>query len=154
MSGEKRGRESSYLLSRLRKDFKETGRWIEPFGEYLFLGELSIKTVHTTFFMKDYELNSYFYILGVKEIKDPKSEFEKFKKFTKKLLKTPPDHYLSTFILLTFGGNFEPLTKTKSLLFGFKGKAEWALYRFNGKEIEGKELSARPLSFLNSLLTF
>jgi hypothetical protein len=142
------------LLSRLREYFETYGRWVEPFENYLFLGEVQVKTVHTTFFMKDYELNSFFYLLGVERVESPEEEFERFIGFTRKLLKTPPEHYLSTFVLLSFGGNFEPLVRERSLWLGFRGRVEWALYRFNGRDVEGKELSAGPLSFLNSLLTF
>jgi len=102
--------------------------------------------------MKDYELNSFFYLLGVEKVKNPEEEFERFVRFTRKLLKTPPEHYLSTFVLLSFGGEFKPLVKRKSLWLGFKGKVEWGLFRFNGREVEGGELLASPSHFLNSLL--
>jgi len=102
--------------------------------------------------MKDYELNSFFYLVGVEKVENPEEEFESFVRFTRKLLKTPPDHYLSTFVLLTFGGEFEPLVRQKSLWLGFKGKVEWGLFRFNGKEVEGGELQSSPLPLLNSLL--
>ena len=102
--------------------------------------------------MKDYELNSFFYLVGVEKVKNPEEEFKRFISFTQKLLKTPPEHYLSTFVLLSFGGEFRPLVKQKSLWLGFKGKVEWGLFRFNGREVEGGELQANPLPLLNSLL--
>jgi hypothetical protein len=136
----------------LRDYFQNYGKWFEPFGDYLFLGEVQIKTVHTTFFMKDYELNSFFYLVGVEKVENPKKEFEGFVKFTRRLLKTPPDHYLSTFVLLAFGGKFEPLVKRKSLWLGLKGKVEWGFFRFNGGEVEGGELLADPLPLLKTLL--
>jgi hypothetical protein len=145
-----RGLSSS--LSRLREYFQSCGKWLEPFENYLFLGEVQVKTVHTTFFMKDYELNSFFYLLGIEKVENPEEEFERFVRFTRKLLKTPPEHYLSTFVLLSFGGEFKPLVKRKSLWLGFKGKVEWGLFRFNGREVEGGELLASPSHFLNSLL--
>ena len=154
MSEGRRARGLSSLLSRLRGYFKTYGKWVEPFEDYLFLGEVQVKTVHTTFFMKDYELNSFFYLVGVERVENPEEEFDRFIRFTQKLLKTPPEHYLSTFILLSFGGEFKPLVKRKSLWLGFKGKIEWGLFRFNGREVEGEELSAGSLSFLTSLFSF
>ncbi len=89
--------------------------------------------MHTTFFLKDYEIKSFLYIFGEKvPLVDGyflEKKFPKYISISKKLLKTPPDHYLSTFIFLIFAGTFSeaklPYYK-KSLLFGFKGSLQTA----------------------------
>lgn len=124
------------MLSKLKEFFRKRGSWIEPYGEYLFLAKVKFTTYHTTFFMKDYEINSFLYLIGTEELKRPKEDFEKFREITKELLELPPDHYLSSFCLLPLNGEVPMLYSSKSIWFGIKGKVEWGTLSFKGEDVK------------------
>ena len=123
------------MLSNLRSYFRTYGFWEEPFGSYLFFGKLEVKLVHTTFFLKDYELNSFIYLFGVESLSEPKKCFEEFVSKTLKEFPPPPEHYLSSFVLLELKGKAPPLFKEKSLWFGFKGRYRWGVFSLKGSSI-------------------
>ena|GEM_PF-1126688 len=120
------------MLSSLKELFKENGLWKEPYGEFDFYGLLEARLVHTTFFVKDYELLYFTHLFG-KELEELNSEqlkrrFISFSKVVKEHLKTPKDHYLSTFLLFLSVRKpklnlkeVESFYRKKSLWFGFKG---------------------------------
>ncbi len=141
------------MLSKLREFFRERGSWTEPYGEYLFLAKVKFTTYHTTFFMKDYEINSFLYLIGTKELKRPKEEFEKFREITKELLELPPDHYFSSFCLLSLKGEVPLLYSSKSIWFGIKGKVEWGTLSFKGGKAKAPPQMARIEKFLNLITT-
>ncbi len=115
------------LSEKLKEFFKEHGSWQEPFRDYLFFGKFTVKTVHETLFLKDYEIVSNFYVLG-KEVKNQQEAEKSFKnsmKDSEKLLEIPPDHYLSSFALILFPEeeiNVSTFFKRKFLWFGLRGK--------------------------------
>ncbi|TCK06522.1 hypothetical protein [Phorcysia thermohydrogeniphila] len=140
----------------VKEKFLKYGKIIEPFEidgcRFEFFGELQLRTVHTTFFMKDYEIVSYLYLLSKRlksvNIQKAKEELELLKRLSKKLLKTPEGHYLSTFILLLEAeeaeipeGEARALFFKKSILFGLKGSFQCAVVITNGeREIYPKEV--------------
>jgi hypothetical protein len=123
------------LLSKARSYFKSYGTWEEPFGSYLFFGKLEVKLVHTTFFLKDYELNSYIYLFGVESLEEPERRFADFISETLEKFPPPPEHYLSSFVLLELEGKAPPLFREKSLWFGFRGKYRWGILSLRGSSI-------------------
>ena len=115
------------LSEKFRDFFKENGTWQEPFRDYLFFGKFTVKTVHETLFLKDYEIASNFHVLG-KEVKNqPEAEkhFENFLKDSEEILEIPPDHYLSSFALILVSEeeiDVSSFFKRKFLWFGLRGK--------------------------------
>ncbi len=115
------------LSEKLKKFFSENGTWQEPFRDYLFFGKFTVKTVHETFFLKDYEIVSNFYVLGkkVKNLQEVEISFKKFLEDSEKLLEIPPDHYLSSFALILISEEEIDISKffrRKFLWLGIKGK--------------------------------
>ncbi|RUM43677.1 MAG: hypothetical protein DSY35_03105 [Desulfurobacterium sp.] len=126
----------------VREKFLKYGKLIEPFEidghRFDFFGEIQVKTVHTTFFLKDYEIISYIYVLSknvtLAKLSLFQEEFNVLKRLARKLLKTPEGHFLSTFILLLETDRGELPEKEirelffrKSLLFGLKGALQCAV---------------------------
>jgi len=115
------------LSDKLRKFFTENGVWQEPFKDYLFFGKFTVKTVHETLFLKDYEIISNFYIFG-KEVKNQREAENLFKTFlrdSKKLIEIPPDHYLSSVALILSSDeeiDVSNLFNRKFLWLGIRGK--------------------------------
>ncbi|WP_456436260.1 hypothetical protein [Thermovibrio ammonificans] len=154
----------SSLLSNLKAFFSAYGSWKEPFGNFSFLGSVVQKTVHTTFFMKDYELVNPFYLLGVYADSPPvKGElrrlFNLLKVESRKLLTLPPDHYTSTFALLILPRQefdispeeLEEFYLRKSLWLGFKGFYRCGLVVFNGREFVAPRKLADVSAFLKGV---
>ncbi|WP_456420222.1 hypothetical protein, partial [Thermovibrio sp.] len=116
----------SYSLSRLRRFFQRYGVWEEPFRDYLFFGKVKFTTVHTTFFMRDYEIEHFLYLFGVKELdREPEELLSELRVLSRELLTLTPDHYLSSFCLLVLEERVPLLYSSKSLLLGFRGRVEW-----------------------------
>jgi len=142
----------------IREKFLRYGKLIEPFEidgyRFDFFGEIQVTTVHTTFFLKDYEIVCYIYVLSKKlkvvNFSKLQEEFEILKKLAKKLLKTPEGHFLSTFILLIETEELKLSREEinsfffrKSILLGLKGAFQCAVVvssenneRFYPKEVE------------------
>jgi hypothetical protein len=112
-----------------------------------FFAHLETSLVHTTFFMKDYEIRSFLYIFGKRYQKlilnDFKDLWNIFPGVSRKLLKIPEDHYLSIFILLLEAEEIEEVVKktvrnsfiSKSIWFGFKGSYNVGVTLFLNEEI-------------------
>ncbi|RKQ63484.1 hypothetical protein C7457_0357 [Thermovibrio guaymasensis] len=126
----------SSSLDSLRDFFQEYGRWEEPFRDFLFYGKVKFTTVHTTFFMKDYQIDHFLYLFGVKELQvGPKEAFSRLKELSKGLISLSPDHYLSSFVLFVFEGRVPSLYSSKSIWLGFRGKVEWGMFSFEGGKL-------------------
>ena len=115
------------LSEKFREFFKENGTWQEPFRDYLFFGKFTVKTVHETLFLKDYEIVSNFFILGkkVRNLQEAENSFKNFLKDSEEILEVPPDHYLSSFALILISEkeiDVSSFFKRKFLWFGLKGK--------------------------------
>ena len=115
------------LSEKFRKFFTENGTWQEPFRDYLFFGKFTVKTVHETLFLKDYEIVSNFYVLGkeVRNLQEAENSFKKFLKDSDELIEVPTDHYLSSFALILLSEkeiDVSKLFKRKFLWLGIKGK--------------------------------
>jgi len=126
-------------LENLRKTFEEWGFWRENFGDYLFVGKIQASLVHETFFLKDYEIRSNFYVFG-KEVPDGEVEvaFLRFVKDSEKLVEIPEDHFLSCLVLICLSGSkksVEGLYREKFLWFGLKGKIAFVGSTFDGKSL-------------------
>jgi len=141
------------LLSKLKEFFKKRGVWIEPYGEYLFLAKVKFTTYHTTFFLKDYEINSFLYLIGADSAGNPEEEFKRFKEATREILELPPDHYLSSFCLLLLNGELPLLYSSKSLWFGIKGKVEWGTLVLKEGKLKAPPQMEKIEKFLNSIAT-
>ncbi len=139
------------MLSRLKEFFKKRGTWVEPYGEYLFLAKVKFTIYHTTFFLKDYEINSLLYLIGTDSIKNPKEEFEKFKESTKKILNFPPDHYASYLCLLCLKGDPPLLYASKSVWLGIRGKVEWGILTLKEGEVKAPSQLKNVEKFLTSI---
>ncbi|WP_163328582.1 hypothetical protein GFV12_04480 [Desulfurobacterium thermolithotrophum] len=125
------------LSEKIKKKISPYGKFTETFiideFSFDFFAFLETNLVHTTFFIKDYEIKSYFYIFGKRfhqlYLDDFKEILNISLSVSKKLLKTPEDHYLSTFIFIletekTEEKVIETIQKTlisKSIWFGLKG---------------------------------
>jgi hypothetical protein len=141
--------------------FKGRGVWKEPYGEFDFYGLLQARLIHTTFFLKDYELLYFTHLFGkgLKELRleQLKRYFEAFPEVVKGHLKAPKDHYLSTFILFFSveklklnPKEIESFYRKKSLRLGFKG-----FYQYGAVVLENGQLYGHPelLKFLRSPTT-
>ncbi len=101
--------------------------------DFIFYSFLEITTVHTTFFLKDYEIKSFLHVFGEKVPVVSgdflRKRFSTYISISKNLLKLPPDHYLSTFIFLIMAESFSqdelPYFR-KKILFGLKGSFQVA----------------------------
>jgi len=138
------------LSEKVKKKVLPYGEFLEPFTvngtTFDFFAHLEISLVHTTFFMKDYEIRSFLYIFGKRYQKLILNDFEDlwniFPRVSRKLLKTPQDHYLSSFILLLDEETEETVKKavrnsfiSKSIWFGFKGSYNVGVTLFLNEEI-------------------
>jgi len=139
------------LSEKVKKKVLPYGEFLEPFTvngtTFDFFAHLEISLVHTTFFMKDYEIRSFLYIFGKRYQKLILNDFEDlwniFPRVSRKLLKTPQDHYLSSFILLLEAEETEETVKkavrnsfiSKSIWFGFKGSYNVGVTLFLNDEI-------------------
>ncbi|MEO2069676.1 MAG: hypothetical protein ABGX27_09255 [Desulfurobacteriaceae bacterium] len=148
------------MLSEIvKKKFLPYGEFIEPFKveeiTFDFFAHLETSLVHTTFFMKDYEIKSFLYVFGKKYQKLTINEFKHlwitFQKISKKLLKAPEDHYLSSFILFVEVEEAEETIKevvinsfsSKNIWFGLKGSYHVGVALFSRKEkVYPKEISS------------
>ncbi|WP_457679040.1 hypothetical protein [Thermovibrio sp.] len=138
------------MLSNLRRFFRERGTYKEPFNEYLFFGKVEFRTVHTTFFMKDYEIRSFLYLFVKEEVREQEKELERLKEISRELLTLPPDHYLSSFCTLALKGRGTAYS-SKTLWLGFKGRVEWGVLMVNGAKVEGPPQMEGIARFLTSL---
>ena len=142
----------SSSLSRLREFFQRYGVWEEPFGDYLFFGKVKFTTVHTTFFMKDYEIEHFLYLFGVKELdREPEELLSELRGLSRELLTLTPDHYLSSFCLLVLEGKVPLLYSSKSLLLGFRGRVEWGILGLGEGKVEAPPQMEGVGRFLTSL---
>ena len=139
------------LSEKVKRKVLPYGEFLEPFTvngtTFDFFAHLETSLVHTTFFMKDYEIRSFLYIFGKRYQKLILNDFEDlwniFLRVSRKLLKTPEDHYLSNFILLLEVEETEEAVKktvrnsfiSKSIWFGFKGSYNVGVTLFLNEEI-------------------
>jgi hypothetical protein len=145
------------LSEKIKRKVLPYGEFLEPFTvngtTFDFFVHLETSLVHTTFFMKDYEIRNFLYIFGKRYQKlilnDFKDLWNIFPRISKKLLKTPEDHYLSSFILLLEVEETEEAVKkavrnsfiSKSIWFGLKGSYNVGITLFlNGKIICPEEI--------------
>jgi hypothetical protein len=104
--------------------------------------------------MKDYEIVSFIHLVGTSSAVD-EALFKKFVRETRNELagKLPPEHYLSSFILV--GPTGEALYEKKTLLLGLRGRLEWigAVLGEEGKLLLPPQIKERRelLSFLARL---
>ena len=115
------------MLSRLKEYFKTYGVWKEDFKDFEFFGRLEVSLVHEVFLLKDYEINSNFYLFGkrVGNRKEAESIFEKVKRNWREFITIQRDHYLSAVVLVFLSDeafSVEELYSEKFLWFGIKGK--------------------------------
>jgi len=139
LSGEKRVRSSSFLLNNLKNFFGRYGSWEEPFRNFPFFGKVRFSTVHTTFFLKDYQIDHFLYLFGAPAHGRPESVFEDLRELSRELLTLTADHYLSSFCILDFGGNWPCLYGSKNLWLGFRGRVEWGLLRVENGRVKAPE---------------
>ena len=152
------------MLSEIvKKKFLPYGEFMEPYLDYEFYAKLETKVVHTTFFLKDYEIRSFLYVLGKKCKEVSESSFNSiwssFKTLCKRLLDTPPDHYLSTFLLFLEVENFQDEVEklvenaffSKSILLGIKGSYQAGIIIYTKEKISyPQEIKSYVLWLLES----
>ncbi len=146
------------MLSRIRDYFKAYGYWKEPFLNFEFLGRIDVKLVHETFFLKDYEINSSYYLLGknVRDKTEAKKVFKNLTKSWKKVLSLPNDHYLTCIVVLFNSKEEFPIDnfyEEKFLLLGIRGKIVLVggIQRENTLIFPKKIKSREAREFLNAL---
>jgi hypothetical protein len=146
------------LLENLKKTFSRWGYWKENFRGYLFAGGIQTKLVHETFFLKDYEISSNFYVFGKETSAEMEADFLKFVKESRKFIEIPSDHFLSCLVLIFLSKEkneslIEKFYREKFLWFGIRGKLVFVGGVFDGKTLKfPKDVKDKNvLKFLNFL---
>ncbi len=129
------------LKEAVKNKFQNVGEVKENFIHPLYI-KISSSIIHTTFFMKDYEINSFYHLFFAerKTLTEEMLEEETKLLFKKReaFLSIPPDHYRSTVVLVVetekFTGSKLP-SKVKHLWFGIRGSLEFLTVVVNGRTI-------------------
>ncbi len=145
-------RRLSSSLSRLKEFFLKYGLWEESFGEFTFYGKVNFTTYHTTFFMKDYQIDHFLHLFGLFNLPwEPEEALLKLKGLSDRYLNLTPDHYLSSFCLFVLEGGAPTLYASKSLWLGFRGRVEWGILSLEEKAVKAPPPMEGVGRFLTSL---
>ena len=148
------------MLSEVKRFFREYGSWQEPYRDYLFFGKVTVKTVHETLLLKDYEIVSNHYLFGkrVNSQEEAETAFRRFLKESREVVEIPPDHYLSSVGLLLVSENpieVSNFFERRFIWFGIKGKVLTFGINLSAEGISYPEKLEREspelVRFLNSL---